>query len=222
VGIKKKYRIVLFNRVCFSGIVEFIEHDPYRSANICRVYSNIENLHCYILAPLGLARGHYINSQIDDGSKNFKIGNLFHLQDLPLGVFVHNVLLSVKKIYSKILKVLFIRTIGFIRAAGCSAHLISKDTIYCRLRLASGEHRLFSSKTNVTLGILSNPLQNRIVIGKAGRSRWLNSRPTVRGVAMNPIDHPGRPSVSPWGGAIRGQPTRKTAILPLIIKKRKK
>jgi large subunit ribosomal protein L2 len=119
---------------------------------------------------------------------------------------------------------------GIARAAGCSAQLISKNDNFCRLRLSSGEHRLFPFGTVATLGVVSNFQHNRIVLGKAGRSRWLNRRPTVRGVAMNPIDHPhgggqgktaaGRPSVTPWGKLTKGQPTRKNLIHALIVKKR--
>jgi large subunit ribosomal protein L2 len=238
-GHKKRYRLITFNRSLRSGIVEFIEHDPYRSANIARVYSEFDNTHFYILAPSGLKQGHYINSQIGRSSLSFKVGNLFHLQDLPLGSLVHNVLVSSRNatIFSKApsnietgfgFKFNFFETKGFVRSAGCAAQLVSKDDNFCRLRLPSGEHRLFPWNTNATLGVLSNPLHNRIVLGKAGRFRWLNHRPTVRGVAMNPIDHPhgggegktsgGRPSVSPWGRLTRGQPTRKVRNNLLILK----
>jgi large subunit ribosomal protein L2 len=220
-GLKKKYRIILFDRAFLSGVVEFIEYDPYRSANIARIYSNILNIHCYILAPSGLSRGHFINNQIGKNYKNFKIGNLFILQDLPLGVFIHNIFFPFQQTYKKSFKnvFIFIRTSGLVRSAGCSAQLVSRD-IFCRLRLPSGEHRLFPAETNATLGILSNSLHNRVTLGKAGRSRWLNVRPTVRGVAMNSIDHPGKPSVSPWGSSIRGKPTRrKKSISSFSIKK---
>jgi len=227
-GHKKRYRLILFDRQNFSGVIEFIEHDPYRSANIARVYSKQDNVHFYILAPSGIARGHFIESQIGSSNSNFKIGNLFYLQDLPLGTLVHNVLLNFRKVFSKhvipyrpfVLSGITCRskTGGFARSAGCSALLISKNNQSCRLRLSSGEHRLFPVDTNATIGVLSNPLHNRIILGKAGRFRWLNHRPTVRGVAMNPIDHPhgggegktsgGRPSVSPWGKFTRGYPTK--------------
>ena len=115
------------------------------------------------------------------------------------------------------------RKTGFARSAGCSAQLISKDHQYCRVRLASGQHRLFHLKTTATLGLVSNSLKRQITIGKAGRSRWLNKRPIVSGVAMNPIDHPhggktsgGRPSVTPWGKLTKGQPTRKRKFNKVI------
>jgi len=217
-GHKKRYRIISFERSFLSGIVESIEYDPYRSTNIARIFSEKTNEHFYILAPNGLSIGHYVQSEINKEYPSFKIGNLFYLKDLPLGVFVHNVFFPQKKT-------------AIARAAGCSAQLVSKDNKYCRLRLSSGEDRLFALNTKATLGILSNNLQKHTVLGKAGRSRWLNRRPTVRGVAMNPIDHPhgggqgktgaGRPSVTPWGKLTKGQPTRKSPLHKLIIKKRK-
>jgi len=211
-GHKKRYRLVLFDRQNLSGVVESIEYDPYRSANIARIFSESLNKHFYILSPQGLKRGHFINSQVKKSEISFKVGNLFYLGSLPLGVFVHNVLFPQKRT-------------GFARSAGCSAQLISKDHKYCRVRLSSGQHRLLMLKTTATLGLISNPLKRQVVIGKAGRSRWLNKRPVVRGVAMNPIDHPhggktsgGRPSVTPWGKLTKGQPTRKQKFNKFFIK----
>lgn len=218
-GHKKKYRIISHKRSFLFGIVESIEYDPYRSANIARVFSEETTQHFYILAPEGLKKGHYIKSHVEKKiDLRFKIGDFYCLRDLPLGVFVHNIS--------------FTRKGGVARSAGCSAQIISKDQSYCRLRLSSGEHRLFSLETTATLGTLSNALHKRVVLGKAGRSRWLNRRPSVRGVAMNPIDHPhgggegktsgGRPSVTPWGKVAHGQPTRLKKYHSLIVKKRKK
>ena len=211
-GHKKRYRILSSNHYSIlSGIVESIEYDPYRSANIARIFSekiNEQNksLHYYIIAPEGLKKGHFINSQLTSKDFSYKIGNRFYLKDLPLGVFVHDISVAQKKG-------------GIARSAGCGAQIISKDKNYCRLRLNSGEHRLFSLTTEATLGLVSNSSHKLINLGKAGRSRWLNKRPTVRGVAMNPVDHPhgggegktsgGRPSVTPWGKITRGQPTKK-------------
>lgn len=216
-GHKKRYRIISYSRASISGIVEAIEYDPYRSTNIARIFCAETNEHHYILAPNSLAVGHYIQSELSTREPSYKIGNLLYLKHLPLGVFVHNVFFPQKKT-------------AIARAAGCSAQLISKDDKNARLRLSSGEERLFPLDTAVTLGVLSNKLHKHIVIGKAGRSRWLNRRPTVRGVAMNPIDHPhgggqgktgaGRPSVTPWGKLTKGQPTRKNLPNKLIIKKR--
>jgi len=193
-GHKRKYRVITHQRNFLFGIVESIEYDPNRSANIARIFSEVSNKHFYILAPAGLKKGHFIRSQIEKNSDlRLKTGDFYYLKDLPLGVFVHNLSFMLKG--------------GAARAAGCSAQIISKDRRYCRVRLSSGEHRLFFLHTTATLGTLSNSLHKRVVLGKAGRSRWLNKRPVVRGVAMNPIDHPhgggegktsgGRPSVTP-------------------------
>lgn len=205
-GHKKKYRQITYSRTNLSGIVEYIEYDPYRSANIARIFSEKTESFFYILAPQGLKRGHFVSSQLGESELSFKIGNLFFLKDLPLGVFVHNIFFPKKKG-------------GLSRSAGCGAQIISKDQTQCRLRLNSGEHRLFKLDTEATLGILSNSSHRFVNSGKAGRSRWLNKRPIVRGVAMNPVDHPhgggegktsgGRPSVTPWGKITKGQPTKK-------------
>lgn len=214
-GHKKRYRCISFNRTNLQGIVEAIEYDPYRSANIARIFSESAKTHFYILAPENLIVGHYINSQLNKKDFLFKIGNLFFLKDLPLGAFVHNVSFLKKNSM-------------FARSAGCAAQLISKDSKHCRLRLNSGQHRLFDLNTKATLGVISNKSHKLINLGKAGRSRWLNKRPSVRGVAMNPIDHPhgggqgkttaGGPPVSPWGKLTKGQPTTKKKN-KLIIKK---
>jgi large subunit ribosomal protein L2 len=157
-GHKKLYRNIFHNREFLSGIVESIEHDPYRSANIARIFSEKMNFHFYILAPEGLQKGHFIKSLLEQKEiSNFKNGNFFYLKDLPLGVFVHNISFMYKG--------------GVARSAGCSAQIISKDKRYCRLRLNSGEHRLFFLTTTATLGIVSNSSHKGIVLGKAGRSR---------------------------------------------------
>jgi len=205
-GHKKKYRQITYSRTGLSGVVEYIEHDPYRSTNIARIFSEKTNSFFYILAPQGLRRGHVVSSQLKESELNFKIGNLFFLKDLPLGVFVHNIFFSTKKG-------------GLSRSAGCGAQIISKDETQCRLRLNSGEQRLFTLNTEATLGVLSNSSHRFVNLAKAGRSRWLNKRPLVRGVAMNPCDHPhgggegktsgGRPSATPWGKITKGQPTKK-------------
>jgi large subunit ribosomal protein L2 len=157
-GHKKKYRVLLHKRSFLFGIIESIEHDPYRSANIARVFSVQANKHFYILAPEGLKKGHFIKSHIEKTEiLRFKIGDFFYLKNLPLGVFVHNIAFSQKG--------------GVARSAGCSAQIISKDEKYCRLRLNSGEHRLFPLDATATLGTVSNSFHKRVVLGKAGRSR---------------------------------------------------
>ena len=149
----------------------------------------------------------------------FKIGNVYRLRDLPLGLFVHNFSFSTGQ-KGKIA-----------RAAGTFGQIISKNDKYCRVRLSSGEHRFFLLDTQATLGVVSNNLHKLTSLGKAGRSRWLNRRPIVRGVAMNPVDHPhgggegktsgGRPSVTPWGFPAKGRPTRKKKSHRFIIKNKK-
>merc|ERR1712188_44568 len=187
-GHKKKYRQLDFERKKLSGIVEAIEYDPYRTGNIARIYCS-EKKHHYILAPKCL-------------------------EDLPLGLFVHNFSFSAGH-KGKIA-----------RAAGTFGQIISKNDKYCRIRLSSGEHRYFLLDTEATLGVVSNNLHKLTSLGKAGRSRWLNRRPIVRGVAMNPVDHPhgggegktsgGRPSVTAWGLPAKGRTTRKKKFHPLI------
>eukprot|EP00622_Pseudochattonella_farcimen_P006927 FR742804.1.p1 GENE.FR742804.1~~FR742804.1.p1 ORF type:complete len:282 (+),score=-4.65 FR742804.1:21-866(+) len=220
-GHKKRYRELDFLRKGAQGIVESIEYDPSRTANIARVFCQEKTEHFYILSPEGLDKGHFIKT-FDTSSQEitFKIGNVYLLRDLPLGLFVHNFSFSPG------------RKGKIARAAGAYGQIISKNAKYCRIRLNSGEHRFFLLDTTATLGIVSNGSHKLTFLGKAGRARWLNKRPSVRGVAMNPIDHPhgggegktsgGRPSVTPWGFPAKGSPTRKKPLHHLIIKKKKK
>lgn len=205
-GHKRNYRQLLRDRSLLTGIVESIEYDPNRTADIARIYSWEDKKHHYILSPQKLKRGNIVNSILKDSNLALKIGNIYKLKDLPLGVHVYDIPFpnSTNKASC---------------SAGCKAILVSKSKLYCRLKLNSGEFRLYSTETLVCLGSVSNPLHKLAVLGKAGRARWLGRRPSVRGVAMNPIDHPhgggegktsgGRPSVTPWGKVAKGQPTRK-------------
>lgn len=218
-GHKKKYRQLDFERKKLTGVVEAIEYDPYRTSNIARIYCT-EKKHHYILAPKGLEVGHFVKTFADKSEDLvFKIGNVYRLRDLPLGLFVHNF-------------PFFTNQKGRIaKAAGAFGQIISKNDKYCRVRLNSGEHRYFLLDTQATLGVVSNNLHKLISLGKAGRSRWLNRRPTVRGVAMNPVDHPhgggegktsgGRPSVTAWGFPAKGRSTRKKKSHRFIIKNKK-
>jgi len=217
-AIKKNIVKFLLTDLFQKVLLNLLNYDPYRSSNIARIFCQKSKEHFYILAPEGLESGHFISSEFYSKDLNIKIGNLFYLKDLPLGVLVHNIPFPNSKG-------------GIARAAGTSAQLMSKDKNFCRLKLRSGEHRLFPLMTKVTLGSLSNSEHKLISLGKAGRSRWLNKRPSVRGVAMNPIDHPhgggegktsgGRPSVTPWGKITKGQPTRKQKQNKLIVINRK-
>ena len=205
-GHKRNYRQILNDRRLLTGIVESIEYDPNRSADIARVYSWEEATHCYILAPQKLKRGNIVDSIFKNENLPLKIGNVYRLKNLPLGVSVYDLPFPHSNKKATL-------------AAGCSAVLVAKNADFCRIKLSSGEFRLYPADTIVCLGSVSNPLHQLTSLGKAGRSRWLGRRPSVRGVAMNPVDHPhgggegktsgGRPSVTPWGKVAKGQPTRK-------------
>lgn len=204
-GHKKKFRIILDKLEALQGIVEAIEYDPNRTANIARVYSIKNKKHYYILASDKLRRGNWIDSSFLNPHIPFKIGNSYKLSELPLGVNVFNIPFPFSKSAA-------------IRAAGCKAILVAKNNEFCRIKLSSGQFRLYPADTIVSLGSVSNIFHKQTVKGKAGRSRWLGRRPSVRGVAMNPVDHPhgggegktsgGRPSVTPWGKVAKGQKTR--------------
>jgi large subunit ribosomal protein L2 len=219
-GHKKKYRELDFTRKNVQGIVESVEYDPFRTANIARVFCKEKAQHFYVLSPEGLDKGHFVKTFGESSQEiTFKVGNVYSLKDLPLGLFVHNF-----SFYPG-------RKGKIARAAGASGQIISKNAKYCRIRLNSGEHRFFALETKATLGVVSNSSHKLTSLGKAGRARWLNKRPSVRGVAMNPVDHPhgggegktsgGRPSVTPWGHPAKGRPTRKKMLHHLIIKKKK-
>lgn len=219
-GHKKKYRFVDFKRSYdnISAEVLRIEYDPNRSTFIALVlYEN--GVLSYILAPNDLKVGDKIFSGTD---VDISLGNTLPLRSIPIGSIIHNIE--------------YIPGKGgqLVRSAGTSAQLISKDENgFCLIRLPSGEDRLFPDTSKATIGILSNIDRKNIVIAKAGRSRWLGRQPTVRGVAMNPVDHPhgggqgktsgGRPSVTPWSWPTKGQPTRsKKKYNTLIVQRARK
>ena len=217
-GHKNKYRIIDFKRRDLNGYVEKIEYDPNRSAFIARIRSDGGDLR-YILAPNKLA----IGQRIESGLKaNISVGNSLPLSKIPIGTLIHNV--ELKPGHGGQL----------LRAAGSYGQLIQKfeDTCMARIKLISGEHRLVPSDCIATIGILSNVDNSNQKLGKAGRKRWLGVKPTVRGVAMNPVDHPhgggegktsgGRHPVTPWGKLTKGTKTRNVKkVNPLIIQKRK-
>ena len=216
-GHKKQYRKIDFIRDNLEGIIVSIEYDPNRTSFIASVFNNKLNKYSYILAPKNLQIGNYIRSNQKDIELN--IGHSSTLDKFPVGSFIHNV--SLKPQFKG----------QVARAAGSFIQLIRKNKQYARIILNSGEHRLLLLNNHGTLGILSNNNHNLKTVGKAGRSRWLNKRPTVRGVAMNPIDHPhgggegktsgGRPSVTPWGKPTKGMPTSRSTNKLVIIKSRK-
>lgn len=215
-GHKRLYRKIEFNHINMNGIVTGISYDPNRSASIANIYNKNNNKNFYIIAPEGLK----INDNIESGPlAELKIGNSLPLSNIPIGSVIYNI--SINPLEKGKL----------IRSAGTSAQLLQKfENNYAKIRLNSGELRLILLKCYATLGIVSNINHQKIKLGKAGRSRWLNRRPSVRGVAMNPVDHPhgggegktsgGRPSVSPQGRITKGQPTRKKKKLILEFRKK--
>lgn len=194
-GHKKKYRKIDFIRTEDSiGIVASIEYDPCRTAFIASIYDFLNFKYFYIIAPRNLSIGNIVKSGF---GAHTKVGHSLTLMKIPVGSFIHNISLKENK------------RAQLTRSAGTNAQLIEKTSKYCRVILSSGKHKFISPTCHATIGTVSNEFSFFNKIGKAGRSRWMNKRPTVRGVAMNPIDHPhgggegkssgGRSSVTPWG-----------------------
>ncbi len=216
-GHKRRYRKVDFRRARFDvpATVERLEYDPNRSAHIALVrYEDGEQ--SYILAPQRLAAGDRV---VSGARVDIQPGNAMPLQNIPVGTVVHNIELKAG-------------AGGRIaRSAGAYAQLVGKDQGYAQLRLKSGEMRVVRGECMATIGAVSNPEHQNRKLGKAGRSRWLGKRPSVRGVVMNPVDHPhgggegrtsgGRHPVTPWGKPTKGARTRsKKASDKLIIARR--
>jgi large subunit ribosomal protein L2 len=216
-GHKKSFRIIDFKRNKFDleAVVERIEYDPNRTAFIALVkYS--DGFYSYILAPHKLEVGDKVSSS--KGLIDVKNGNAMPLSVIPVGALVHNIELKPG------------RGGVIARAAGTYAQVIGKDSGYALLRLQSGEVRMFLLDCMATIGSVSNVDNKNATLGKAGRVRWLGVRPTVRGVAMNPVDHPhgggegktsgGRHPVSPTGKSAKGKKTRsrKKASNRFIVK----
>jgi large subunit ribosomal protein L2 len=203
-GHKRSYRIVDFKRRKFDmpGTVERIEYDPNRTAFIALIgYEDGEQ--AYILAPQRLKVG----DKVISGEKaDVKPGNAMPLKNIPVGTVIHNVELKPGKGGQ------------MARSAGNFAQLVGRDQGLALLRLSSGEVRMVRGECMATIGAVSNPDHQNVNFGKAGRMRWLGQRPSVRGVAMNPIDHPhgggegrtsgGRHPVTPWGKPTKGKKTR--------------
>lgn len=219
-GHKKRYRFVDFKRRKdnVSAIVERIEYDPNRTAFIALIRYENDNELSYILAPQRLAVGDKVVSGL---KVDVKPGNAMPLKSIPVGTIIHNVELKPGK------------GAQCARSAGTYAQVVGRDLGFIQIRLSSGELRIISGECRATVGSVSNPDQKNISIGKAGRKRWMGVRPTVRGVAMNPVDHPhgggegktsgGRHPVTPWGIATKGKKTRtKKPSDKYIISRRKK
>ncbi len=216
-GHKKMYRLVDFYRKKFDlpGTVERIEYDPNRSCYIMLIKFE-DGTHFYYLAPQKINIGDVVEN---GSSKEIKVGNCMPLRDIPVGVNIHNVELQPGG-GGKIA-----------RSAGTSVTISGLDGNYSLIKMISGEVRKIDSRCMATIGVLSNPDQKNIKIGKAGRSRWLGRRPHTRGVVMNPVDHPhgggegksagGRHPVSPTGQSAKGLKTRTNARTDKFIVRRR-
>jgi large subunit ribosomal protein L2 len=218
-GHKRKYRIIDFRRdkLEIEGKVASIQYDPNRSANIALIYY-ADGEKRYIVAPLGLKVGHKIVSS-RKGDTEIKEGNSLPLKLIPVGTLVHNVEVKPGK------------GAQLARSAGSFAQLVAKEGDYATVRLPSGEVKLVHLSCSATVGQVGNIEHENVTIGKAGRSRWMGIRPTVRGTAMNPVDHPlgggegrtkgGRHPCSPWGQLAKGLKTRKNKRTDKFIVKRR-
>ena len=206
-GHKRRYRIIDFKRNKFDipGEVIAVEYDPNRSSRIALIeYTDSERR--YIIAPEGIKVGNKVLSSMDKNIP-FDVGNTLPLRSIPEGMHIHNIELKPGK------------GAQMARSAGSSARIMAKENSLVSIKLPSGEVRMIPEVCMATIGIVGNKTHENIRIGKAGRSRWLGRRPKVRGVAMNPVDHPhgggegrtsgGRHPVSPWGTPAKGYKTRK-------------
>ncbi len=218
-GHKQRYRLIDFKRIKdgINAVVERLEYDPNRSAHILLLkYQDGERR--YIIAPKGIAEGDVLRSGDDAGIKS---GNCLPLRNIPVGTVVHCVELKPGK------------GAQLARSAGTSAQYVARDAGYVTLRLRSGEMRKVLENCRAVIGEVGNGEHNLRSLGKAGAKRWRGVRPTVRGVAMNPVDHPhgggegrtsgGRHPVSPWGTPAKGYKTRSNKRTDrLIVRKRSK
>ena len=200
-GVKRAYRLIDFkrNRFDMPATVERLEYDPNRTAFIALI-TYADGTQSYILAPQRLVAG---DSVISSKTADIKPGNALPLKNMPVGTIIHNVELSPG------------RGGQLVRSAGCYAQLIGKDNGYAQIRLNSGELRMVLLDCLATVGAVSNADSKNTNLAKAGRARGLGRRPSVRGIAMNPVDHPhggrtngGRNPVTPWGKPAKGGKTR--------------
>ena len=218
-GVKRKYRVIDFKRKKdgIPATVIGIEYDPNRSANIALIqYEDGEK--AYIIAPIGLTDGDVV---VSGEGADIKPGNALFIKDIPVGTLIHNIELYPGK------------GAQLVRSAGNSAQLMAKEGDYAQVRLPSGEVRMIRLDCKATIGVVGNQQHENVSIGKAGRKRHMGWRPTVRGVVMNPNDHPhgggegkspiGRPApVTPWGKPALGLKTRKKnkASNKMIVRRR--
>ncbi|MFY9737775.1 MAG: 50S ribosomal protein L2 [Candidatus Cybelea sp.] len=216
-GTRKIYRIIDFKRAK-DGVpakVATVEYDPNRSCRIALLHYR-DGEKRYILAPLGLRAGELVES---GPAADIKIGNALPIKNIPVGTVIHNIELRPGE-GGKL-----------VRSAGVSAQLMAKEDQYSQVRMPSGEVRRIHINCRATIGQLGNVEHENQVIGKAGRSRHLGKRPAVRGIAMNPVDHPhgggearstsGRPPTTPWGVMTMGKKTRRNKrTTKMIVRKR--
>lgn len=217
-GTRHKYRIIDFkrNKDGINGRVERLEYDPNRTALIALI-SYIDGEKSYIIAPANLEVGATVVSGAD---APISVGNCLPLKNIPVGTTIHCVEMKAGK------------GAQMIRSAGCSAQLVAKEGVYATLRLRSGEMRKIHILCRAVIGEVSNSEHSLRSLGKAGANRWRGVRPTVRGVAMNPVDHPhgggegrtsgGRHPVSPWGVPTKGYKTRSNKRTDSFIVRRRK
>jgi len=217
-GHKQKYRIIDFkrNKDGIDAVVERLEYDPNRTANIA-LLKYLDGERRYIIAPKGIKAGDTVQSGVN---VPIKTGNCLPLRNIPMGSVIHCVEMKPEK------------GAQMIRSAGTSCQLIAKDGAYVTLRLRSGEMRKILADCRATMGEVSNSEHNLQSLGKAGARRWRGVRPTVRGVVMNPVDHPhgggegktsgGRHPVSPWGMPTKGYKTRKNKRTDGMIVRRRR
>ncbi|MBP1041288.1 50S ribosomal protein L2 [Vagococcus sp. BWB3-3] len=219
-GHKRQYRVIDFkrNKDNIEAVVKTIEYDPNRSANIALLHYT-DGIKTYILAPKGLEVGMRL---VSGEEVDIKTGNALPLANIPVGTFIHNIEMKPGKGGQ------------LIRSAGTKAQVLGKEGKYVLVRLNSGEVRMILATCRATIGLVGNEQHELINIGKAGRSRWMRKRPTVRGSVMNPNDHPhgggegkapiGKPSpVTPWGKPTLGYKTRskKAKSDKFIVRRRK-
>jgi len=217
-GNKRKYRIIDFkrNKITVPAKVASIEYDPNRSARIA-LLKYFDGEKRYIICPVNLKVGDIV---VSGGKADIKVGNSKTLKEIPTGTLIHNIELKPKQ------------GAKMVRSAGSTAQLMAKEGKFAHVRLPSGEVRLVSLDCMATIGQVGNVIHENLSHGKAGKNRWLGKRPTVRGVAMNPVDHPmgggegksagGRHPVSPTGVPAKGYRTRKKHKLSdkYIVKRR--
>ena len=216
-GHKRNYRVIDFkrNKDGIPGVVERLEYDPNRSANIALI-KYLDGERRYIIAPKGVSAGAEIRSGED---APIKPGNSLPLRNIPLGTMVHCIEMKPGK------------GAQIARSAGAAVQVLAKEGAYVTLRLRSGEMRKVPSECRATVGEVGNSEHSLRSLGKAGASRWRGVRPTVRGVAMNPVDHPhgggegrtsgGRHPVTPWGVSTKGYKTRKNKRTDKFIVRRR-